>query len=209
MKSLFLLLVMALTLPVSSVMSQNSGLTQDELNEVSERTKQMLNDFQGNLMEIGDKSNDDDFKNFYIKETLKMFLGNGESYELTNSNGYAVTHQPVTMQTSSLRNGVETKSKKTMKEYLNRLKRLPYQQVTIEQSDVVRISNLYRVGNHYEATASFYQYFRGEGKYGETKYADNTKKNVRVVVYFEPDEDGGKWVVKFGDMTVSETRRVR
>lgn len=197
---LFLFVAFAFTFNVNAQdRSSDDQLSDEAVQEVQERTIQLITDFQGYLTQIGDKSNPDDVKEFYIKRALRLFMGEGDDYIIDGR-----YHKAVIMQVSSLRNGIETKRDKPMKQYLQNLKRLRYTSVRIEKAETVRISNIYKVGDHYEGQAIFFQYF--EGKTGErTVYRDKTKKSVKIYVVREDDDWGTHWSVKFGDIKVEET----
>lgn len=190
---------MAFVAPFVSVGQTTSNLSQEEIAEIEQRTKDLLTDFQGYLTEIGDKSNANNLRDVYIRRALKLFMGEGEPYKIDGKQ-----HNAVIMQVSSLRNGVETKRNKLMKQYLRDLKNLPYTKVNITQAETVRVSNVYKVGDHYEATAIFFQYFEGYAK-EKLRYKDNTKKTVKVYITYEDDYWGRHWNVKFGDIMVAET----
>ncbi len=199
MKKYLLLLFIAFAGTFAVQAQESDNLSEPEIEELRERTIQLITDFQGYLTEIGNKSNSESMKDYYIKSALHLFMGNGDSYYIDGR-----YHDPVIMEVSSLRNGITTVRPKPMKQYLQNLKRLRYTSVRIEKAETVRISNIYKVGDHYEGTAIFFQYF--EGKQGErTVYRDKTKKAVKIYVVREDDDWGTHWNVKFGDIKVEET----
>lgn len=112
------------------------------------------------------------------------------------------------MQVSSIRNGKETKHKIFLKKYLDNLIRLPYAEVKLTKADTYRISNIYKVGDHYEATATIFQRFEGFiGGDNKKVYRDVTQKNIKV--YVIPENDyvlGQHWSVRLGDIEVNETQ---
>ena len=199
MKKCILFFLMACLMPFASIAQNKVELSNEEIKEFEERTKVLLTDFQSYLTEIGDKSNDDELKNYYIKRALRLFMGEGEAYEIDDQ-----YYKPVHMQVSSLRNGIETKRNVPMKQYLQTLKRLRYSKVKIERADCVRLSNLYKVGDHYEGTAVYFQLFRGYNG-DRISYTDKTRKTVKVFLIPEYDDWGRHWDVKFGDVDVAET----
>ena len=96
-----------------------------------------------------------------------------------------------------------------MKNYLDRLLSIRYGKVEITQAQTFRLSNVYKVGDHYEAVATIFQKFCGYGSDGRKRYCDVTKKTIKIYIIPETDVIDGKiethWTVKFGDVDVSET----
>lgn len=96
-----------------------------------------------------------------------------------------------------------------IKEYLNRLKLLPYSSARIEWSEVQYIKELTQAadGNYYGIITG-QQTFAGYGVNGEdVVYSDVTKKNVRVKLESRPITDGGvenmNWDVLLGSIGVA------
>ena len=111
------------------------------------------------------------------------------------------------MQVSSIKNGKTVKRSTALTTYLDNLIKLPYAEVKLTQADTYRISNIYKVGDHYEATATIFQRFEGYvGKDMKKKYSDVTQKNIKV--YIIPENDyvlGQHWSVRLGDIEVVDT----
>lgn len=64
------------------------------------------------------------------------------------------------------------------------------------------------MGDHYEATATIYQYFKGQGSDGYC-YRDQSEKQIKVYLFRVNDGVlGSYWDVKFGDIDVVETIRL-
>ena len=175
-----------------------------EKTEITNRIKTMLDNFLYNLSIIGskDKAYTVEVKDKIITATLRLFVNRGEPYQDIYSNWVKAPH----MQISSLRNGVETKVNRPIKEYLNNLKNINYKKVTITRSETIYLSNLYWVDNHYEAVATYLQYFTGEKEDG-LKYSDVTKKSIRIIVEVYQDEEKMDVIVRFSDIDVIETKR--
>ena len=99
------------------------------------------------------------------------------------------------------------KRKTPLVTYLDNLIKLPYAEVRLSKADTYRISNIYKVGDHYEATATIFQRFEGfMGKEMRKVYRDVTQKNIKV--YIIPENDyvlGQHWSVRLGDIEVMET----
>ena len=184
---------------------KTNDLSQEELEAFKVQCQERIDAFQMGLEIIADKRQDAEIKDHYIKTIPEMFMGNGEPW--TDNNGGK--HDTVKMQVSSLSNGKITTSNIPLKQYLNRLRNLPYTNVEIKKAKTCLISNLYKVSdNLYMGTCTFFQYFTGQS--GEVLvYRDYTQKDVDV--YIQRIEDGSLgtyWDMKFGDINVSETKRM-
>lgn len=182
--------------------AQTLTLSDKEQAEFKERIGEMLETFLNDLSSIGSKKRPLEFKKEVMKSTLRLFVNDGEPY--TDSDGNR--QDAPRMQTSSLRNGVEIKNRPTpIKTYLNNLMVIKYEEVTIKMAKTLHLSNLYKVGDHYEATATYYQYFRGVRGEGRLVYEDITQKTIRVVVQVEEVYGERIFVVRFGDIDVVQT----
>jgi hypothetical protein len=177
-------------------------LSDEEMVAFKERIGRMLETFLNDLSLIGskDRENTIEVKQAVIKSTLRLFINNGEAYRDTYGNLKKAPH----MQVSALRNGVEVKNNLPIKTYLNNLMNIRYQKVTITQAETFHLSNLYKVDDHYEATATYFQYFRGERGDGSV-YSDTTKKTIRIIVQVEEVYGEKTYVVRFGDIDVVMT----
>lgn len=112
--------------------------------------------------------------------------------------------------------GVSTLSSKNVRyygvrEYLERLNQLNYQQVDIDWYDIQYISDLERQPDgKYVGVITIYQRFTGRTKDGMV-YKDITKKDITVYVERKTTQIGGRtigfWDVLLGDIRVSETRK--
>jgi len=208
MQKIFLLLVFSLLVSVLPANAQTLTLSEPEQTEFKILIGRMLETFTNNLSLIGSKDEENtlEFKKKVIINTLRLFMCNGDSIQ----DMYGNKQRPAHMQTSTLRNGIEIKQNQPIKEYLDRLMRIGYEKVTIKQAGTFYLSNLYKVGDHYEATATYWQYFRGE--YGDGRvYIDKTRKTIKIYVQLEEsDFDGKKYVaVRFGDIDVAQTESAK
>lgn len=140
-----------------------------------------------------------------MRNVLKLFIGEGNAYQLQDGE-----HEPAQMQVSSKNSqGYERRTRMPIKVYLNRLLDMKqYTSVTITKAKTLVLSNFYKVGNHYEATATIYQYFKGQGRDGYC-YRDQSEKQIKVYLFRVNDGVlGSYWDVKFGDIDVVETIRL-
>ena len=134
---------------------------------------------------------------------MELFMGDGEKY-IDSEDG---TEKQVMMQVSSLYRTPKIKNI-TLKDYLYSMSRLPFAIVEVTSADNIRLSNFYKQGDRYVATATIFQRFCGyrivEGR--KTKvYCDVTKKTMMVYLYKEVTIFGEDWAVRLGDTKVDDT----
>lgn len=197
------ILAILLALIILPVHAQVNDLSESDVQAFKDRAGEVIDMFQNNLAILGGKRFSVKVKEVYKSSTLKLFIGEGLAY--TSSEGEQ--HSGVQMQVSSIRNGKETKQCTALVKYLDNLIKLPYAEVKITKADTYRISNIYKVGDHYEATATIFQKFEGfMGKEMRKTYSDVTQKNIKI--YIQPENDyvlGQHWSVRLGDIEVVET----
>jgi hypothetical protein len=114
------------------------------------------------------------------------------------------------IQVSSMTRGGQA-STYAIRDYLTRLKLLPYSQVTVEWSNIEYVRELaQRADGKYYGTIRGEQRFEGLGKNGEVKYGDLTEKNVEVRLDRKPKAIEGQnndfWDILLGDVGVVSTR---
>ena len=202
-KMLIILLLISTSLDCFS--QQTNDLSQEELEAFKIQCQERIDAFQMGLEIIADKRQSAEIKDHYIKTIPDMFMGNGDPW-IDNNGG---KHEAVKMQVSSISNGKLETDSIPLKLYLDRLRELSYTSVEIKKAKTCLISNLYKVSdNLYMGTCTFFQYFTGQS--GEVLvYRDYTQKDVDV--YIQRIEDGSLgtyWDMKFGDINVSETKRL-
>lgn len=186
-------------------------LTDREKEALKRRVKDKVEEFQFYLSQLADKkSTSIEVKNNAYNLALKLFIGECEDYTVFNPDkGHEELRSAVRMQTSS-RNRT-TMSRTLMKRYLNNLRNnKSYSQIEITDADVVRVDNIYKVGDHYECMAYFCQKFIGI-RDERVAYSDITTKKVRVYINAIqiPKADGSTeiiWNALFGDIFVIETK---
>lgn len=186
-----------------SAQAQINDLSEQDIQAFKDRVGEVIDMFQNNLSILGGKKHSLKVKAVYKKSALKFFIGEGLPYTDPDGN----QRQGVQMQVSSMKNGKVTKRNTPLTTYLDNLIRLPYAEVKLTAADTYRISNIYKVGDHYEATATIFQRFEGfVGKDMRKKYSDVTQKNIKV--YIIPENDyvlGQHWSVRLGDIEVVDT----
>ncbi len=166
-------------------------LTEADIANFKLRVKEKVEAFQNHISIIADKETEMAKKDLATKAALRLFL---------------IT--AVMEMSSKSADGKESKRDMPMKEYLNRLKNLPYRTVKISSQDVCYISGIQPTPDgKYVATATIYQLF--EGCYTETNcYKDFTKKEIDVTIEYKEDDFGEKrWVIMLGNVRVLETKR--
>lgn len=204
MKKIITLFFLFLTI-ASTAKAQVNDLSESDIQAFKDRVGEVIDMFQNNLSILGGKQYSKRVKSVYKKSALKLFIGEGESY--TDPDGQK--REGVCMQVSSIKNGKEVKNRIFLKQYLDNLIKLPYASVKLTKADTYRISNIYKVGDHYEATATIFQRFEGYvGGDNKKVYRDVTQKNIKV--YVIPENDyvlGQHWSVRLGDIEVVETQK--
>lgn len=204
MKKIITLLFLFFTL-ASTAKAQVNDLSESDIQAFKDRVGEVIDMFQNNLSILGGKQYSMKVKTIYKKSALKLFIGEGEPY--TDPDGQK--REGVSMQVSSIKNDKEVKNRISLKQYLNNLIKLPYASVKLTKADTYRISNIYKVGDHYEATATIFQRFEGYvGGDNKKVYRDVTQKNIKV--YVIPENYyvlGQHWSVRLGDIEVVETQK--
>ena len=187
--------------------AQTNDLSPEELEAFKIQCQERIDAFQTGLEIIADKENQDaTVRQHYINTLPDLFMGGGE--EWTDVNGQK--HPPVKMQVSVIRyNQTIDTHDVPLKQYLKNLQNLKWTSVKITKAKTCLISNFYKINsNLYEATATFFQYY--EAQSGETVvYKDFTQKEVKVYISrVEDGQLGTYWDMKFGDINVSEIKKI-
>lgn len=204
-KPVILLLTLFASGPVFS-----QQLTQSEKESLQIRVKNKIDEFQFYLLQLGDKrSTSAEVKDNAYSLALKLFVGECEDYSIYDPDlERSVVKPAVRMEISSTAR--KTKSRVNMKRYLNNLRNSQtYDQIEITDADVVRVDNIYKVGDHYECMAYFCQKYIG---YRDKRiiYSDITTKKVRVYIQaIQIPKANGRtetiWNALLGDIYVIDT----
>lgn len=207
MKKILLILASLVWLPWA-VVAQTNDLTDEEIDAFTVQCLERIDAFQAGLEIIADKKQENEVREHYIRTLPEMFMGDGNAWTETNGQMHAAPHMQVavirynqTIQTNDM----------PIKDYLRHLKNLSWTSVKITRAKTCRISNFYKspVGNRYEATATYYQYYEGSNGEGGHVYRDYTQKNVKI--YLQRVEDGQLgtyWELRFGDIDVQEVKQI-
>lgn len=193
----------------ANVFSQD--LTDDQKRALERRVKDKVDEFQFYMGQLADKkSTSSEVKSNAYRLSLKLFIGEGENYSIYDPDlGRDVQKSAVRMEVSSKYRS--TKTRTLMKRYLDNLRNNRiYTQIEITDADVVRVDNIYPVGDHYECMAYFCQKYIGY-RDGKVAYSDITTKKVRVYIQAIqiPKADGSTetiWNALLGDIYVIETK---
>ena len=201
-----LLLLFLLSIIALAGHAQTNDLTPEELEAFKVQCQERIDAFQMGLEIIADKKQEASVRQHYINTLPDMFMGGGN--EWTDVDGQR--HPAVKMQVSVIRydQTIDTHDV-PLKEYLNNLRNLRWTSVKITKAKTCLISNFYkRNDNLYEATATFFQYY--EAQSGEAVvYKDFTQKEVKVYISrVEDGQLGTYWDMKFGDINVSEIKKI-
>lgn len=186
-------------------------LTGAEKEAIQRRVKDKVDEFQFYLGQLAEKKvTSKVVKDNAFNLALKLFIGECEPYNVFDEDlGREVTKSAVRMETSSKYRSA--KSRTLMKRYLTNLRNnQSYSQIEITDVDAVHVTNIERVGDHYECVAIFCQKFVGYRE-GRVSYSDITTKKVRVYINMIeiPRADGSTqviWNAFLGDVYVIETR---
>lgn len=203
MNKLIITILFVLTAGTAVVAQQTNDLSGEEIEAFKVQCQERVDALQMALEIIADKRQSSEIKQHYIRTIPEMFMGNGDAWT-DNSGGM---HAAVKMQVSSASNGRITDI--PLKQYLTRLRDMPYTSVELKKAKTCMISNLYKVSdNLYMGTCTFFQYFTGQ--MGESVvYRDYTQKEVDVYISRIADGSiGTYWDMKFGDINVTETRKM-
>ncbi|MCF2490486.1 hypothetical protein [Dyadobacter sp. CY347] len=160
-------------------------LSDTEYKEYSEKGIRRVDEFNSYLRIIANKSLKAEEKNKAVQQALSLF-------------------EPQATVAVSSAKGVK---KYPVKEYLNRLKLLPYSKINITWNEVKYVSELKQEadGNYYGIIAG-QQVFEGFAANGKVAYGDITRKNVRVKLESYQKTVDGKdtvnWEVLLGNIGV-------
>jgi hypothetical protein len=168
------------------------GLSGEELEVYSKRGIRKVDEFVQYLNIISDKSINPDKKDEAIEQAAKLFLPNA-TIEVSSANRPGTRRYPI-------------------KEYLTRLKLLPYSSAEIAWNEIHYVNELTQAndGNYY-GTISGSQTFTGYGSNGrDIMYSDVTEKSVKVKLQpYQKAIEGQQvtnWEILLGNVGISVTQ---
>ncbi|GAB3926002.1 hypothetical protein [Larkinella terrae] len=167
-------------------------LSETEYQQYRDRAIRKVEEFATYLGVITDKTLDADTKNKAIDEACKMFRADA------------------TIEVSSMTRSGTTNSY-GIRDYLTRLKMLPYHTISVQWSNVEYVQELQqRADNNYYGLIKGEQRFSGFGKDGQLQYGDITEKSVEVMLQaYQKQKEGSVqnlWDILLGNIGVSATR---
>ena len=171
---------------------EEAVLSETQLADFKDKALRKTKALSNYISTIGDKTKDEAQRNKAIDLAVGLFMSEDNLVEV-----------------SSL-NRKENKRFK-IRDYLNKIKMLTYNKVTIEWFDIFFSSNFVkRPDNRYEAVATIYQRFSGVTNEGGV-YLDITKKNILIIIEQASIETGDRtdkfWEIFLGDIKVEETKK--
>lgn len=213
MKLKVILSVIAIMLCSNHMFGQTNDLTKDDMDQLLERTKLKVDQFNNYISFIAKKQKYTSLqqqqevesnKDVYIKEALKLFIGGGEAFVDEYGNPQPA---PIMQVSCILRNGKVRIREKEIGTYLNNLKHLRYSEVQVTAGDAYFCSEARQVGeNKYMATLSYRQFFVGKQD-GRVIYSDKTDKTITVYIEKKVIDGRTQWTVLLGDIKVDATER--
>lgn len=167
------------------------ALTDDQMDQLSAKAIQKAKDFGYYLQEACNKDADMDQLNAVIARALTLFIDDDRVIEVAGPNG--------------------TKVQKKIKDYMNHLRFLSYDKVTIQWYNV-QFVNKFRKGpdGNYYGEIEFEQKFTAYTGDNFKAYGDITRKKTEVVLKPVTVEKNGiaerHWDVLLGDIGVAEIK---
>lgn len=215
-----ILIIPLLTLSMSAfsqVPIKGNGLSGEDFEKVATEIKKKVKDFQRSIGYLAGNEYDHKEKENIRKNTLRLFIGEGERYPLAVPcrNGFDTTwHNAVVMGSAPTKNNKSLRKYEPMKDYLFRLisnsesQNYRYKKVVIEGAEVVTLDNFRKIGNDsYIATAHYLQKFTGyrSADMVRAAYTDYTAKTVTIFIDISSIEqhDGSVEryaIIKLGDV---------
>ena len=191
-KLISLALVLVLWVPLGKAQgmihfAEVISLSDSEIKVFVKRTQQKVEEFQEFMKIIADKTESRERRNLAEQEALKLFY-KGAVIEITSTDNQ--------------------KSIKTIRDYLYKLKILPYIQVNIEYYDVAYVTTFTKGDDgKYYATATIFQKITGFDN-DNMQYTKHLKKELEIILENVEDEFYGesRWKIFLGDIKATEVR---
>lgn len=169
------------------------NLSDQDLELFRIQTKQKVEELQQHIATIGDKDVASDKRNLAEREALKLFYSGAQ---------IEISHRDAA--------GKISKISRDIKQYLARLKSLPYTRVVIKFYEIAYISEFTRgPDGKYYSVATLLQEFTGFTG-DNIVYSDLTKKEVEIIVDLveDPFFKEKSWRIFLGDIKAVETSEV-
>lgn len=169
------------------------NLSDQDLELFRIQTKQKVEELQQHIATIGDKGASTDKRNLAEREALKLFYSGAQ---------IEISHRDEA--------GNISKISRDIKQYLARLKSLPYTRVVIKFYEIAYISDFTRgPDGKYYSVATLLQEFTGFTG-DNIAYSDITKKEVEIIVDLveDPFFKEKSWRIFLGDIRAVETKDI-
>lgn len=171
----------------SEVISLNDG----EIRVFINKTRQKVDEFQEFIIILVNKQESRDRRNLAEREALKLFYPGAVIETSIKSN-----------------NGDTEKTIHEIREYLYKLKVLPYTEVNIDFYDIAYVTQFTKAPDgKYYGTATIFEKFTGfDGE--NMKYSSTIKKEIEVILENVEDEFYGekRWKIFLGDIEATEVQ---
>ncbi len=200
----FVLIVLAIfSTATLSAQSLSSGQQSFVERRAAQKVGQM-NNYIAYMVDDGYSSSD---RKYYMQNAKNLFVGRAENYDYE---GYT---KIANMQVTSVSNTTPRTYpvKKYFESLIGLIERGVYDNATINTTDItdMQVSHLRHLyDNVYECTVAYVQLFCGY-KDNRPRYCDRTKKNIKCLVYINPDGNGGfELEVFLSDCHATETKKI-
>ena len=172
------------------------------------RIQQKVGQLTDYISYMADRNNQLTTREYYKKEALMLFCGEGERFQEPDDYGNLYWRDPVVMETTSKRYPNNPPKRQEMKGYFTNLCRMQaYSEIIIESTQWydMKVSELkpYSEGK-YECTVEFVQWFTGK-KDDKIRYSDATRKKVKVYLNVINTPEGYELMILLGDVYAMET----
>jgi len=173
--------------------SELLDLSPQDLDAFTKQAKHKVEEFTNNLSTIADINKGSAIRDIAVESSLKLFVNPDSNI----------------IESSYLLNGAWKIKKRTIREYLTRLRSITLTKVAIDNYNMVYVSDFVKSpdGKRYYATATFFQVYTVYAS-ESIRYRDKTVKTVTIILELIEDEVYGekRWVIRLGDVKVAETK---
>ena len=206
MKFLHFFFIGMLMMIASPTVAQNE-LTASEKEAIQDRIRDKVDEYQAHLKYIADKGLTLYQRKQEILAAKVLFIGECESYSITNEYGENQKKLPVRIELSSVNRSYINKVyvKNYLNNTLNNVHR--YGKVELTAADMVRVDQITKTpSGSYEAMAYYVQKYIAYNERGQVVYSDITTKKIKVYVDALYVPGGVIWDAKLGDIYVTSTQ---
>lgn len=194
------ILVLLISVLSTYTVNAQTDVIRERLKSCSAEKVAQVNDY---IYFMSDKNKSKQNRIYYKDKALALFIGKGFSYE---ENG--AEKDGVMIEITSVNR--KTVSHKLVRQYFDNLINLHSPNIKITSIEIgnIKISSLQQIDEDiYVCTCQFEEAFLGY-RDGKAIYKDVTTKHVKCYVYAYEFEDGTEYIMKLGDMTALQTKRM-